>query len=86
MNEDMYTITVSEHSDYRLPYFGFRGTPVGIDIFKVAATGVLPVIDGGLAGKHGVGQIGAGVLKTPAECFAAACAALNARYAETPTT
>ena len=61
------------------PYFGFRGTPVGIDVFKVAATGTQPVIDGGLAGKNG-GQIGAGILRAPLPCFAAAVAAYQQRY------
>ena len=37
MNASMYDITVAEHPDFLIPYFGFRGTPVGIDVFKVAA-------------------------------------------------
>ena len=49
-------------TDYYIPYFEFRGTPTGIDIFKVVETGVTPVIDGGLGGRDG-GQIGAGVLR-----------------------
>jgi hypothetical protein len=68
MNSLMYDITVAEHPDFQIPYFGFRGTPVGIDIFKVTGTGVTPVIDGGLAGKNG-GQIGAGILHAPMACF-----------------
>jgi hypothetical protein len=73
MNEAMYEITVGEHTDFKIPFFGYRGTPVGIDIFKVLETGVVPVIDGGLAGRNG-GQIGAGILKAPPECFEAAAA------------
>ncbi len=79
LNESMYDITVGEHSDYLIPYFGFRGTPVGIDVGKVVATGLVPVIDGGLAGKNG-GQIGAGILRAPIECFEAAEAAYRERY------
>jgi hypothetical protein len=75
----MYDITVAEHPDFLIPYFGFRGTPVGIDIVKVAATGIRPVIDGGLAGRNG-GQIGAGILRAPAECFAAAVSAYKQKY------
>jgi hypothetical protein len=78
LNETMYSITVGEHTDYLIPFFGFRGSPVGIDVNLVMSTGIVPVIDGGLAGKNGVGQIGAGVLRAPIECFAAAQAALNA--------
>jgi Protein of unknown function (DUF1116) len=79
MNRAMYEITVGEHPDFLVPYFGFRGTPVGIDIFRVAATGVTPVIDGGLAGRNG-GQIGAGILRAPLACFDAALAAYQAKY------
>jgi hypothetical protein len=79
MNSLMYDITVTEHPDFKIPYFGFRGTPVGIDIFKVTGTGTTPVIDGGLAGKNG-GQIGAGILRAPMECFTAAAAAYREKY------
>jgi len=79
MNSDMYQITVAEHPDFKIPYFGFRGTPVGIDIMKVTGTGIRPVIDGGLAGRNG-GQIGAGILRAPVECFAAAAEAYREKY------
>jgi hypothetical protein len=79
MNSDMYQITVAEHPSFKIPYFGFRGTPVGIDIVKVTGTGIRPVIDGGLAGRDG-GQIGAGILRAPLECFAAAAAAYREKY------
>lgn len=83
MNEAMYRITVGEHVDYRIPYFGFRGSPVGIDIRKVVASGITPVIDGGLAGKDG-GQIGAGILRAPMDCFAGALEAFRTRYSPSP--
>jgi hypothetical protein len=79
MNSLMYDITVAEHPDFLVPYFGFRGTPVGIDVFKVMQTGIQPVIDGGLAGKGG-GQIGAGILRAPLDCFSAATSAYERRY------
>lgn len=75
-NLAMYEITVGEHPDFRIPYFGFRGSPVGIDVTKVVAKGIVPLIDGGLAGRGG-GQIGAGVLMAPMECFTAAAAAAS---------
>ncbi len=79
MNELMYGIALTEHPDYRIPALGFRGIPLGIDIFKVTDTGVTPVCDVGLAGKAG-GQIGAGVLRPPLECFRVACDAYRQRY------
>ena len=79
-NLAMYKITVGESTDYRIPYFEYRGTPTGIDIFKVVETGIAPVIDAGLAGRNGVGQIGAGTLRAPLECFRTAREAYQQKY------
>lgn len=81
-NEAMYAITVGEHPDFLLPPLDFRGSPVGIDVFAVLATGVTPVIDGGLAGKDG-GQIGAGVLRPDLDCFGDAADAYRRHYVDT---
>lgn len=67
-NLRMYEITVAENPDFRIPNLGYRGTPTGIDAVAVLERGILPVIDAGLAGKEG-GQIGAGTLVAPVECF-----------------
>ena len=79
-NLEMYQITTGEHPDFRIPYLDYRGTPVGIDIFKVLESGILPVMDAGLAGAGG-GQIGAGVIRAPRQCFEKAVAAYNESYA-----
>jgi hypothetical protein len=79
MNEAMYDITVGEHPHYRIPYFAYRGTPVGIDVFEVLRTGTTPVIDAGLGTKDG-GQAGAGFLEAPIECFEVAAHAYETRY------
>lgn len=78
--EAMYPITVGEHSSFRIPALGFRGTPVGVDIFAVISSGTTPLIDGGLAGKDG-GQIGAGVLRPDMSAFTEAWAAYREAYA-----
>ena len=78
-NLALYAITIGENSDYRIPYLGYRGTPTGIDIHRVVSTGVLPVMDIGIAGRDG-GQIGAGIVSAPIECFEAAVAAYGERY------
>ncbi|WP_234820442.1 DUF1116 domain-containing protein, partial [Mycolicibacterium goodii] len=72
-NRQMYTITHGENSTYRIPLFAFRGTPTGIDARKVLTTNTLPVMDVGLAGRDG-GQIGAGIIQAPRECFTNAMA------------
>jgi hypothetical protein len=78
-NLEMYEITVGADQGLRIPFLDYRGVPLGIDIFKVIETGVLPVMDAGLAGASG-GQIGAGVVRAPRDCFEAAVAAYREAY------
>ncbi|MBU8830957.1 DUF1116 domain-containing protein [Mycolicibacterium goodii] len=78
-NRQMYTITHGENSTYRIPLFAFRGTPTGIDARKVLTTNTLPVMDVGLAGRDG-GQIGAGIIQAPRECFTNAMAEHARRF------
>jgi hypothetical protein len=75
-NLAMYSITVGEHPYYLIPYLGYRGTPTAIDVDRVVQTGIVPVMDVGIAGSDG-GQIGAGVIHAPIECFQQAAAALR---------
>ena len=76
----MYEITVGEHTAYQVPILEFRGTPTGIDVTAVVRTGILPQINTGMAGRvAGTGQVGAGLVTPPAECFTAALDALAAR-------
>jgi len=78
-NVELYRITVGENTDFHIPFLGYRGTPTGIDVFRVLQTGVMPAMDIGIAGRDG-GQIGAGVVRAPLQCFEAAAAAYDARY------
>ena len=77
----MYSITTAEHPVYKIPALAFRGTPVGIDVCRVVESGVLPVMDIGVAGRDG-GQIGAGLMTAPSACFEAAAKAYAERYRE----
>ncbi|GIH60578.1 DUF1116 domain-containing protein [Microbispora siamensis] len=73
----MYEITMAEHPAYQIPGLGFRGTPAGIDVALVARTGLLPVVNTGIAGRMaGTGQVGAGLVSPPAGAFTAALDAL----------
>ncbi|MFL6132659.1 MAG: DUF1116 domain-containing protein [Nocardioidaceae bacterium] len=75
----MYDITVGENPAYAIPILEFRGTPTGIDVTKVVRSGVLPQINTGMAGRvAGTGQVGAGLVTPPMECFTAALDALAA--------
>lgn len=70
---EMYDITVAEDSQYQLPPLSFRGTPVGIDIRQVVRQNLLPIINTGIAHRlPGIGQVGAGIVRPPMECFVAA--------------
>jgi hypothetical protein len=75
----MYEVTVGEHPVYQVPILGFRGTPTGIDVTRVVRTGTLPQINTGMAGRvAGTGQVGAGLVTPPEECFTSAIEALAA--------
>ena len=76
-SRSMYEITLAENAAFQLPILDFRGAPTGIDVTRVVRTGVLPQINTGMAGREaGTGQVGAGLVTPPAECFTAALAAL----------
>ena len=75
--ERMYQLTLAENPAMAIPILGFRGSPTGIDVLQVARTGWLPQINTGMAGRvAGTGQVGAGLVQPPRECFEQALAAL----------
>lgn len=77
----MYEITVAESEAYRIPALDFRGTPTAIDVRKVVETGILPVVNTGIAHKEpGVGMVGAGLVKPPEKCFKDAVVAFAEAY------
>ena len=70
-------ITLCKNDAFTLPTLDFAGTPACIDVRRVVDTGILPVINTGIAHREpGVGQIGAGVTHAPLACFTQAVAAL----------
>jgi len=75
---EMMEITSTTDSNLTIPSLGFEGIPVGIDLLKVLDTGILPIINTGIAHRNpGVGQIGAGLVRAPMECFKAALVKLS---------
>ncbi|RFU20261.1 DUF1116 domain-containing protein [Geodermatophilus marinus] len=75
--ERMYQLTLTENPAMQVPILGFRGAPTGIDVLSVARTGWLPQINTGMAGRvAGTGQVGAGLVQPPRECFETALTAL----------
>lgn len=66
----MYSITTEINPSYAIPVLNFKGCALGIDLLKVIENDTLPVINTGIAHKEaGIGQIGAGVVNPPMECF-----------------
>ena len=66
----MYEICAARHRDLQMPALDFSGTPLGIDIRRVVETGIAPIINTGIAHREaGIGQVGAGILRAPMECF-----------------
>ncbi len=66
----MYDLCAGENPGWAIPIMEFRGTPTGIDVTSVLRSGQLPQINTGMAGKvAGTGQVGAGLVSPPMECF-----------------
>ncbi|MCI0477148.1 MAG: hypothetical protein L0Y55_12945, partial [Anaerolineales bacterium] len=67
---EMYDICAAEHDTFLIPALNFRGAPLGIDVRRVVETGIAPRLNTGIAHKEpGIGQVGAGLLRAPMECF-----------------
>ena len=72
-SREMQPITIGRNNALTIPALDFGGTAAGIDVRKVVDTGILPIINTGIAHKNaGVGQIGAGVTRAPLACFSKA--------------
>ena len=66
----MTEIGYGENPEWTIPALDYLGVPSGIDIRLVVETGIAPTINTGIAHKEpGIGQIGAGVVRAPMDCF-----------------
>lgn len=69
-SNEMTEICIDHNPNFSVPTWDFKGTCLGIDARKVVETGILPVINTGIANKKaGLGQIGAGTVHPPMDCF-----------------
>ena len=81
ITKEMGQITSAKNSKFGIPSLDFEGTPTGIDIRKVVETGILPSINSAVVHKSsGAGQIGAGIVHAPYECFTNALRAFGENY------
>jgi Protein of unknown function (DUF1116) len=82
-SREMYEITVTKNPSLSLPALDFAGAPCGIDVRKVVDTGIRPVVTTGIAHRDaGVGQIGAGIVRVPMECYTQALMAIATQFLE----
>jgi len=70
VSNEMTEIFTGSNNKLPIPTWDFKGVPLGLDARRVVETGILPVINTGIAHKEaGIGQIGAGTVYPPIECF-----------------
>jgi hypothetical protein len=81
ITRQMGLITLAKNPKFGIPALDFEGTPTGIDIRKVVETGILPSVNSAVIHKSkGVGQIGAGIVRAPYECFTKALMGFGRKY------
>lgn len=69
-SNEMMEIVIDHNPNFIIPTWNFQGICLGIDARKVVEKGITPVINTGIAHKEaGIGQIGAGTVHPPIECF-----------------
>jgi hypothetical protein len=67
---EMRRIAAGTSSRFLIPAEEFKGTPIGIDVRRVAETRISPVVNNGFAHREaGRGQVGAGMTRLPLEPF-----------------
>ena len=78
LQQEMRLITAAQNPFFLVSPADGTGSPFGIDVCKVVATGITPAITTGIAHRRaGVGMIGAGIVRAPIDCFTATRAALE---------
>ncbi|HEX3034779.1 MAG TPA: DUF1116 domain-containing protein [Thermodesulfobacteriota bacterium] len=81
ITKQMGQITLAKNPKFGIPTLDFEGTPTGVDVRKVVETGVLPSVNSAVVHKSsGAGQIGAGIVQAPYECFTKALMAFEKKY------
>lgn len=82
IQNDLRRITIDSSPFFMVSPSEDIGTPFGIDVAAVAATGVTPLITTGIAHREaGVGQVGVGMVRAPLECFVEAARAIGSEVA-----
>ena len=80
LTERLAAVCAGQSSRFKIPVLGNVGTPLGVDVRKVAELGTTPAVTTGILHRSaGTGQVGAGVAEAPLACFADALTDLDRR-------
>jgi hypothetical protein len=75
---EMYRISAGESEVFKIPELEYRGTPTGIDVFRIVKEQLAPIFNTGIAHRlPGIGQIGAGFGRVPMACCLQAAESLR---------
>jgi hypothetical protein len=77
-SDEQLAIVVTSNPNMPIPNWDFKGVPVGLDIRKIVATSITPLITTPVMHKEaGIGLVGIGKCRAPLPCFTAALEALG---------
>jgi hypothetical protein len=80
LTERLAAVCAGRSGRFKIPVLGNVGTPLGVDVRKVAELGITPAVTTGILHRSaGTGQVGAGVAEAPLACFADALTDLDQR-------
>jgi len=80
LTERLAAVCAGRSGRFKIPVLGNVGTPLGVDVRKVAELGTTPAVTTGILHRSaGTGQVGAGVAEAPLACFADALIDLDRR-------
>jgi hypothetical protein len=80
LTERLAAVCAGRSGRFKIPVLGNVGTPLGVDVRKVAELGSAPAVTTGILHRSaGTGQVGAGVAEAPLACFADALTGLDQR-------
>jgi hypothetical protein len=80
LTERLAAVCAGRSGRFKIPVLGNVGTPLGVDVRKVAELGTTPAVTTGILHRSaGTGQVGAGVAEAPLDCFTDALTDLDRR-------
>jgi Protein of unknown function (DUF1116) len=80
LTERLAAVCAGRSGRFKIPVLGNVGTPLGVDVRKVAELGTTPAVTTGILHRSaGTGQVGAGVAEAPLDCFTDALSDLDRR-------